>query len=321
MELLLILTYTSICIAIFKIFNIPLTKWTVPTAALGGVVIIAALFVIMNYNHPYSEVTREYFVSTSVLPSVRGKVVSVDVKPNTALHTGDLLFQIDPEPFQYKVDGLVAQLGSAELDLDRAILLMEKKVGKQRDVDITQKRVDDLASQLNDAEFKLAETSVRAFSEGYVTQVFVQPGQLVAPLQFKPAMVFVESETFRVIGWYRQNSLLRLKVGYEAEIAFDGLPGEVFAAEVVKVLPVMGEGEMQASGQLYKINDVNNVQSGRVPVVLKITDPEFEQYADLVPGGAYGQSAIYSEHAHHVAVLRKILLRMASWLNYLFPFH
>lgn len=32
MDLLLILTYTALCIAIFKIFKIPLNKWTVPTA-------------------------------------------------------------------------------------------------------------------------------------------------------------------------------------------------------------------------------------------------------------------------------------------------
>ena len=34
MDLLLILTYTALCIGIFKIFKIPLNKWTVPTAVL-----------------------------------------------------------------------------------------------------------------------------------------------------------------------------------------------------------------------------------------------------------------------------------------------
>ncbi|MEH6533574.1 MAG: hypothetical protein V7735_19825 [Photobacterium frigidiphilum] len=34
MDLLLILTYTALCIAVFKIFKIPLNKWTVPTAVL-----------------------------------------------------------------------------------------------------------------------------------------------------------------------------------------------------------------------------------------------------------------------------------------------
>ena len=37
MDLLLILTYAGLCIAIFKIFKIPLNKWTVPTAVLGGI--------------------------------------------------------------------------------------------------------------------------------------------------------------------------------------------------------------------------------------------------------------------------------------------
>ena len=326
MELLLILTYTAICVAIFKLFNIPLNKWSVPTAALGGVVLIGTLFMLMNYNHPYSEVTREYFVTTPIVTTIEGKVISVEAKPNVPLKAGDVLFRIDPEPFQYKVDSLTARLESAQLDLDRAILLIEKKVGKQRDVDITQMRVDDIAGQLNEAKFDLEETVVRAYSDGYVTHVFIHEGRFIKPMPFRgtAAMVFVESDSFTFTGWFRQNSLMRLKQGHEAEIAFDGLPGKVFAAEVVQVLPVLAEGELQASGQLYGMNSVlNNITTapGRIPVVLKITDPEFAEYADLVPGGSYAQSAIYSDHAHHVAVLRKILLRMASWLNYFFPIH
>ena len=60
---------------------------------------------------------------------------------------------------------------------------------------------------------------------------------------------------------------------------------------------------------------------GRIPVILKITDPRFADLAKYVPGGSYGQSAIYSEHFHHVAIMRKILIRMSSWMSYLFPFH
>jgi hypothetical protein len=38
MELLLMLTYAAICVAIFKIFRIPVNKWTLPTAVLGGII-------------------------------------------------------------------------------------------------------------------------------------------------------------------------------------------------------------------------------------------------------------------------------------------
>ena len=116
-----------------------------------------------------------------------------------------------------------------------------------------------------------------------------------------------------------ENSLLRLEVGSEAEVAFDGIPGTVFSGEVEIVVPVMAEGQLQASGNMISVQV--SAPPGRIPVLIKITDPRFEAYARQVPGGAYGQAAIYSNHFSHVAIMRKILLRMSSWMNYLFPFH
>ena len=43
MELLMILTYAAICVAVFKIFRIPVNKWTLPTAVLGGIFLIAGM--------------------------------------------------------------------------------------------------------------------------------------------------------------------------------------------------------------------------------------------------------------------------------------
>ena len=37
-----------------------------------------------------------------------------------------------------------------------------------------------------------------------------------------------------------------------------------------------------------------------------------------IPPGAAGMVAIYTEHFHHVSMIRKILLRMRSWQNYVF---
>ena len=200
MDLLLILTYTALCIAIFKIFNIPLNKWTVPTAVLGGIVLIGGLIFTMNYNHPFSEVTRQYFVSTPVIPSVRGEVVSVNVKANTPIKAGHLLFSIDPIPYQHKVDALQAQLISASLDYDRAVELMKKNIGRQRDVDVTKAAVDNLTAKLHDAEYQLAQTNVRADSDGYVTHMMVYPGLYVVPMPLRPAMVFVQQESFVFVG-------------------------------------------------------------------------------------------------------------------------
>jgi multidrug resistance efflux pump len=114
MELLLILIYVSICYVIFKVFRIPVNQWSLATAALGGIIGIALLLLIMNYNHPFTKNARIYFAVTAVLPSVKGRVIEVPVKPNTPLKEGDELFRIDPKPYQYIVDQKKAALAEAE---------------------------------------------------------------------------------------------------------------------------------------------------------------------------------------------------------------
>ena len=85
------------------------------------------------------------------------------------------------------------------------------------------------------------------------------------------------------------------------------------------MMPALSEGQIQPSGDI--IRPTAAAFPGRIAVMIDITDPEFEQFRATVPGGAYAQAAIYSEHFHHVAIMRKILLRMSAWMNYLFPFH
>lgn len=319
MDLLLILTYAAVCIVIFKVFNIPLNKWTVPTAVLGGVVLIGTLILVMNYNHPYSEMSRQYFVTTPVVPNVTGQVVEVPVKGNQLLSKGDVLFRLDKTPFESKVTSLQARVISARSDYERALKLRQSKVGSQRDLDLATANRDDQQAQLAMAQYNLQQTTVRAPSKGYVTQVSLRPGMRAASLPLRPVMVFVSGEDHLLIAWFRQNSLLRLEVGNEAEVAFDGIPGKVFSGEIGMVMPALSEGQIQASGEL--VNAQRASRAGRVPVLINITDPRYKDYAALVPGGAYGQAAVYSEHFHHVAIMRKILLRMSAWMNYLFPFH
>lgn len=114
MDLLLILTYTAICIAVFKVFKIPLNKWSVPTAVLGGVIIIGTLILLMNYNHPFTAIGGQAYSTTPIVSGVRGKVFEVDVVPNQHLNKGDVLFKIDPTPFEAEVVRKEAAVAEAE---------------------------------------------------------------------------------------------------------------------------------------------------------------------------------------------------------------
>ncbi len=116
METLMLLTYAALCIVVFKVFRIPLNKWTVPTAVLGGIALIGAVIFGMNYNFPYTDVGNQVFRTVPIVSQVRGRVQSVPVKPNQMLRKGDVLFTLDPTPFQAKVDDLQAQIKAASQD-------------------------------------------------------------------------------------------------------------------------------------------------------------------------------------------------------------
>lgn len=376
MDLLLILTYTAICVAIFKIFRIPLNKWSVPTAVLGGVVLIGTLILLMNYNHPHTAMGSQMYVTTPLIPSVRGKVIEVPVTPNKLLKEGELLFRVDPTPYQTEVTRLEASLEQAKqavLGLDAAYKAAEAsriKAEAERDrtqleyeryrsgfekgaftrADVDNRRqyylgaqasveaaeaearraklaleaeyqgqntqVAEIAAMLEKARFNLEETSMRAPSDGYVTQLTLRPGMMVVPMPFRPVMTFVHQEERFFVGAFRQNSLLRLKPGFKAELIFRALPGKVFQAEVVEVLPAIGESQVQAQGQLYGSSQIR--LNGRPLVKLKPLD-DLSQYH--LPLGTNVEIAIYSDSFEHVSIMRKVLIRMKSWQNYLYLDH
>lgn len=114
MAVLLLLIYAAICVAIFKILRVPLNRWSVTAAGIGGVLIVGGLLAGMNYNHPFTTDARLYFHTTPIIPQIRGRVVEVPVKPNVALKKGDPLLKIDPGPYQFVVEQKRAALAGAE---------------------------------------------------------------------------------------------------------------------------------------------------------------------------------------------------------------
>jgi multidrug resistance efflux pump len=114
MDILLILSYAAFAYAAFKVFKIPVNKWTVPTAVLGGVVLIAVILLFMNYNHPFTPMGRFYFASVPIVPEIEGLVIEVSVQANKPVKQGDVLFKIDPAPYQFIVDQRRAVLAEAE---------------------------------------------------------------------------------------------------------------------------------------------------------------------------------------------------------------
>ena len=129
-------------------------------------------------------------------------------------------------------------------------------------------------------------------------------------------MTFVHTSGPRdqvLVGAFWQNSLQRLNPGDEAEVIYKAVPGRVFKGHVESILPVLAQGQLQTSGTLGAVE--STPMPGRVPVVIKLDD---DLSAYHLPAGIIGSAAIYTKHMHHVAIMRKILLRMVGWQNFIF---
>ena len=125
MELILLTIYFSFCWAIIKIFKIPVNQWTITTVFLGAVIMLGTILMSMAYFHPSSKVARSYFISTDIVSNVRGKLIEIPVQSNVPLKKGDILFKIDPIPFQGQVDTLQAQLDFSRKRLEDSRTLVK----------------------------------------------------------------------------------------------------------------------------------------------------------------------------------------------------
>ena len=99
---------------VFSRFRLVRWGWLSGTVAvLAGVFILAIFLALFNYLTPSGRVTVAGRV-VEITPNVTGQIVAIPVRPNVPVKTGDVLFQIDPAPFQYKVAQLQASLAGAK---------------------------------------------------------------------------------------------------------------------------------------------------------------------------------------------------------------
>ncbi len=373
MDLLLILTYAAFAYAVFRIFKIPVNGYSLLTAALGGVALLGALLLGMNYNHPFTSEARFYFHSTPIIPAVSGVVIDVPVEAGKPLKGGDVLFRIDPKPFQNAVNAKEAALATAvsttqqlQATADAAQKKLESALADRDSAkDIFQRSqkllesgaiaqaqfekakntfnaaeataesakseaeralieaeavihgvntdVARLQAELDTAKFNLEQSVVRAPTDGTVQQNFLRPGMYAASVPLRPVMVFLHDEKPKFTAAFLQNSAQRIEQGSEAEFILPAVPGRFFKGKVSAVGAYIAQGQLQPSGNLVDPEQIKG--EGRILVII---EPEDDISKYLVVPGSSAQVAIYTHHMHHLAILRKVLLRMKSWTNFIF---
>lgn len=305
--------YGLICWLIFKKFKLlPINLWTMVTAVFILLVVLAMGFLWMGRYQPMTHHARTISVTTPIVSEVSGRVIEVVGQGGRDLKQGDVLFRIDPTPFEARRDAVAAQYTLAKTRLEQEQGLVDQGAGNRYDLDRATSEAERLNAELRTAEFQLEATVVRAPADGFVTQVLIRPGQMVTPMAFNQVMVFVHDEGPYLVAGFAQNAVQFIDPGDEAEVAFYGAPGRVFSAKVVSLQPVLAEGVVAASGRLMTLD---GKRAGRLPVLLEITG-DLEGYQ--LPSGSSGLATVYTGKKHHLNLLRKVIIRIKSWENWVF---
>jgi RND family efflux transporter MFP subunit len=271
------------------------------------------LFIPMGWGAPQGSalVVRN---AVSIVPSVAGEVTEVPVQPNTALKAGDVLFKIDPVPYQAQVDAIEAQLKLSDLRLSQMTQLFERDSGRAFDVQQRQSEVDQLKAQLESAKWNLDKTVVRAPADGYATNVALRKGARVANLPLSPVMAFIDTADTLVGVEISQNDARYVRVGQPVEVTFKFEPGVIRTGKVETVFQAISTGQAQVSGTAIAPKEI---QSAPFVVRVKLDDADL---AKRLPAGSTGTAAIFTEAVKPTHIIRKVLLRQIAILNYVNPF-
>jgi multidrug resistance efflux pump len=280
--------YLVILFFLVKFKIVPFNLFWKVSPLLVLLLLMFGLFIPMAWGAPQGPemVVRN---SVAIVPDVASEVTEVPVSPNKPLKAGDVLFEIDPTPYQAQVDTIAAQLKFEELRLAQMTQLQLSDAGRAFDVQQRQADVDKLKGQLEGAKWNLEKTVQLAPANGYVTNVGLMKGARAANLPLSPVMAFIDTSETVVGGEIQQIYTRYIEPGQELEVTFKFYPGQVFTGKVESVLEATSAGQVLATGA-------------------------------SLPAGTAGDAAIYTPHIKSSHVIRKVILRQIAIVNYVNPF-
>lgn len=323
MMAVLLASYIAILALFVWLGFVPLNRFWKFSPVIVLILLNVGLFIPMGWGAPQGTalVVRN---SVSIIPDVAGEVIDVPVVANTPINAGDVLFRIDPVPFQAAVDQYSAQLArdkallaKDQINLTRYQQLVVKNSAPRQQAEDQQGIVnqDEASLQLDQsllagAQYNLDKTVVRAPADGYVTNLTLRKGARVTTA---PVMAFIDTSDTIVGVQVSQIDARYIEPGQNVELTFKFLPGKILTGKVTAVLQAISTGQAQLSGTA-----VAPIGLSATPFVVRVKLDDADA-AKILPAGSAGSAAIYTSHIKVSHVIRQVILRQIAIMNYVNP--
>ena len=390
MEIILLGIYSFFVWLIF--FKFKWLPWNIVSQVIVvtlPIIGIVVLILFLNIFAPSSHDVRTINYVVQIVPRVTGRVIEVPVEPNRPVKKGDVLFRVDPLPFELEVkaaesnitalqarlitaganqsgleqqvksasdkkEAIQARVALARMRLEQFKELAKSGAGSKFDQEQAQTDLDDLLSQaaaaaaseaeararsgaktsageqdevaqvraqiaqaesqLENARWKVREATVYAPANGTVVNLQLRVGSTATQFAGLPVMSFVEDQQW-ILATFAQNEVREVAPGNEAEIAIRTRPGRVIKCEVDSVIWATAQGQLPIGGTLPNAATVG-IPEGRLAVKLGLAGKDKGLF---LPAGARGAAAIYTDKGHMIHILRKVMIRIGSKIDWLVP--
>ncbi|GLQ45903.1 multidrug resistance protein MdtN [Dyella lipolytica] len=90
----------------------------VAIVSIASALALIVVSMIVVDKRPRTHDAYIFAYSAGITPEVSGRIVAIDIRNDQFVHKGDILLQIDPEPFELKLQQANAQVAALQADID-----------------------------------------------------------------------------------------------------------------------------------------------------------------------------------------------------------
>jgi multidrug resistance efflux pump len=355
MEIILLLIYSAIVWLIF--FKFKWLPWNITSQVIVVTIPIIALTILilfMNIVAPSSSDVRAQNYVIPIVPRVTGQVTEVPIEPNRPIKKGDVLFKIDPLPFEAAEKAAEATLRGAQDQLNNAtnkkasltprIDLAKKRVeqftalattgaGKRADLEQAQSDLGNLQSEFlaADATESQARAQISKSEADLINAKFDREGTTylapangrVANLALRPGVRATQFATMPVMSFIEEDNPWLLVFFRQNELRY------VKAGDEAEIYMMQYPGRIVkcvVDSILWATAQGQMPISGNLQTTLPVAAPEQRIAVRLVlapkdrelflAAGARGGGAIYTEQGKIIHIVRKVFLRVSAKLDW-----
>jgi multidrug resistance efflux pump len=361
MELILLIIYSVFVWLIF--FKFKWLPWNITSQVITVTIPIFALTVLvlfMNIVAPSSsDVLAQNYV-IPIVPRITGQVTEVPIEPNRPIKKGDVLFKIDPVPFEAAVNAAEATLRGAKDQLNNAaakkaaltprIDLAKKRVeqfsalaatgaGKRADLEQAQSDLGNLQSEFlaADATESQARAQISKSEADLINAKFDLDGTThlapangrVANLALRPGVRATQFATMPVMSFIEEDNPWILAFFRQNELRYvePGNEAEIYMSTYPgRIIKCTVDSILWATAQGQM------PISGSLPNTQPISGPEHriavrlllagKDRGTFLAAGAVGGGAIYTEHGKMIQIVRRVFVRISAKLDwFVFKLH